>query len=184
LFGIISDLILHKRLKFENGRVDLIGKPVAMFPLEYITTLQKDLEEKGLDNQIYLSAKKMGYDWFKHMYDYFKIKPEDVTKWGINILSVAGWGKTEISKMDTQNKLIKYIVRDATQSKVYGKSDHAVDYFFRGCAAASATVLFKTECDAVESKCTSLGDAQCEFICKPRDSFDMTNELVKRQLRT
>ncbi len=182
MFELFADLVAHRRLKFEEGKIELLGQGVAIVPLDYLITLQKTLEATGSDNQLYSVAKEMGYRWFKNMYDYFKIKPEDVTKWGVNVLSLAGWGETISVSVDIKGEKLTVKLKNAAQSKKYGLSDHPVDYFVRGCYASGATVLFGKNCDAIEVSCVSTGSEYCEFVAQPTEKILKSDKLVLRQL--
>jgi len=182
VFQIFSDLILHKRVKFEEGNVKFFEKNVVIFPAEYMVLLQKGLEEKGLENLIYQKAKANGISWFRNLNNYYKISPEDIFKWGVNTLALAGWGKTEVLNVDREKKEVSLLVKHSVIAEEYGKSDHPVDHFIRGSFAGGATILFGEECDTIELKCLAMGDSECEFKVKASVNIDKTNEIVKKQL--
>ncbi len=182
MFDLFTDLIAHRRIKFEEGKIELLGQGVSLIPLDYMVTLQKELEKEGKDNTLYFVSKEMGYRWFKNMYDYFKIKPEDVTRWGVNILALAGWGKMVKVDVDLKGETLIVKVQNSAQAKKYGPSDHPVDYFIRGCYASGATVLFGKNCDAVETQCISQGAEYCQFLAQPTEKFDKKDPSVSRQI--
>ena len=173
---------MHNRLKLEKGRIELLNQRVCMFPLDMLVDLQKNLELQSSDNLVYFSAKKTGVTWFKNMYNYFKISRADVIKWGFNVINLAGWGVPSITKMDTQEEILIFTLVDAGQANLYGKSNFSVDHYFRGCAASAGILLLQKNCDAVETKCISKGDGICEFVVKPKEKFDLSSEIVKKQL--
>lgn len=182
MLDLVTQLLMHGQLKFNQGGVTLLGQSVGMIPLDYLVTVQKNLEAKGIDNLLYYSSKDMGVRWFRNMHQYFKIKAEDVTRWGVNVLSVAGWGETLVVDLDSEKQIMKVNIRNAAQSSKYGQSDHAVDSFVRGCYASGAQVLFGVDCDCVEIRCRSQGSEFCEFIAQPTIRFDKSDKLVQRQL--
>jgi predicted hydrocarbon binding protein len=182
MFELFTDLIAHRRLKFDEGKIELLGQSVTMIPLDYLVTLQKGLEKQNNSNVLYFSSKEMGYRWFKNMYNYFKIRPEDVTRWGVNTLSIAGWGKMLSVDVDLKGERMTVRVSNAAQAVQYGLSDHPVDSFIRGCYASGATVLFGKDCDCVELSCISQGASFCEFLAQPREKFDSTDAKVARQI--
>jgi len=182
MFKLLSDLMIHKQLRYEEGRIQLLDQRVCMFPLDMLSQLQKELENEDSGNLVYYMAKKTGVTWFKNLYSSFKIKRVDVIKWGFNVISLAGWGIPNIVKMDREKKIMVFTLKDAGQAKVYGKSDESVDHYFRGCAASAGVLLFECNCDAIETKCISKGDSICEFVVKPKENFDLTTAVVKSQL--
>jgi len=182
MFGLLAELIATKKIKFEDGRIELIEEPVSIIPLDCIVTLQKKLEETGQDNEIYYASKNMGVRWFKHMYEHFDISYEEVIRWGIKILSLAGWGKTKVPKFNSHQEYYTVRLESSGQSRLYGKSNHPVDNFVRGCYASGAKVLFGKECEAIELKCIAQGHKYCEFIAQPREKFDLSDPMIERQL--
>ena len=178
----IAELLASRKLKFRKGEIDLVEQIVTMVPIDWIITLQKNLEKKNSENLIYYSAKEMGVRWFKNMYDYFKISAEDVIKWGIRILALAGWGETRTPEINFKNKFYTVILNGGAEGKAFGNVGYAVDHFVRGCYASGAKVLFGVECDAIELHCIAAGYPLCEFIAQPTKKFLKNDPLVKKQL--
>lgn len=183
MFDVISKLLMHRQISFEKGKITLFNKPVVMFPVDMIVEVQKLLEPYGLENEIYFASKESGVRWFDNMYRLYKIQRQDVIKWGFNVINLAGWGIPKIIKMDTKEEILKFTLEAASEAKVYGPSDKAVDHYFRGSAASAGILLFKKDCDAIETKCVSKGDKICEFIVKPIKKLDKNNPLLKQQLK-
>lgn len=100
----VMKLLASGQIKFGNGDIKLLGQPVSFVPIDWVITFHKQLEKNDLENVIYYTAKDMGVKWFKNMYDHFKISPEDVIRWGINILSVSGWGETSTPEIKMKEK--------------------------------------------------------------------------------
>src|SRR5947208_10968881 len=132
-----------------------------MSPVARIVTLQKNLKKQNAETNVYFTAKEMGVRWFRNMYDYFKISAEDVIKWGINVLAIAGWGETQTPLIDVNKKFYTVLLNGGAEAKVFGRVGYAVDHFVRGCYASGAMVLFGVECDCVELRCTAEGNPFC-----------------------
>ena len=182
MFKIFSELLLHKRIRFESGNIKFFEKNVVIFPAEYMQLLQVELSKGKNERMIYDMAKINGKSWFKNLYNYYKISPEDIFRWGVNTLSVAGWGETEIVKLDSKNKVVIFKVTNSVIAEGYGRTDHCVDHFIRGSFAGGISVLFGEECDAIETKCIAKGDSYCEFYVKPTADFDKKSDIVKVQI--
>ena len=105
-------------------------------------------------------------------------------KWGSNIVTLAGWGEAIIEKRDDPNKLILFELRNSVVSELYGKSEFPVDHLFRGLLCGAMSFIYKTDLEAVEFKCKSIGDLTCKILVKPVDDFDKSNEFVKKQILT
>lgn len=179
----IARLFASGQLKFKKGEIDLLEQSVTIIPVDWIITLQKHLEKKNLENVVYYVAKEMGVRWFRNMYDHFKISPEDVIKWGISILAIAGWGETSTPQINFKDKFYTVKLEEGAEAKALGKVGYAVDHFVRGCYASGAKVLFGEECDAVELNCVSADSTFCNFIAQPTRRFDEKDPLVIKQLK-
>lgn len=178
----VMRLFASGQIKFTKGEIKLLGQSVSFIPIDWIITLQKNLEKKNSDNVIYYAAKDMGVRWFKNMYNHFKISAEDVIRWGINILSVSGWGETSTPEINMKEKFYTVELKSGAEAMAFGKVNHAVDHFVRGCYASGAKVLFGSECDAVELECVSEGAGSCKFIAQPTEKFNIKDRRVARQL--
>jgi predicted hydrocarbon binding protein len=182
MFKIVSNLILHNKIRFEQGSIKLFEKDVALFPVDYIVFIQKRLESEGKGNYLYKSAKDNGIKWMTNLKDRYNLDKECLFEWGINTLSVAGWGETEILQVDYKQKLVWFNVKNSTFANGYGKSNHCVDNFIRGSFAGGLSVMFGVDCDSVELSCRAKGDSFCRFVVKPSTKFDMTDKEVSEQL--
>ena len=180
----IAKLFASGQLKFKKGEINLLEQNVAIIPIDWIISLQKHLKKTNSDNLIYYVAKEMGVRWFKNMYSSFKISSEDVIKWGINVLGIAGWGETSTPEINQKDKFYTVKLEGGAEAKAFGKVGYAVDHFVRGCYASGAKVLFGGQCDAIESSCVSEGSPFCKFLAQPTNHFDKKDPRIIRQLKT
>ncbi len=178
----VAKMLASGQLKFKSGGIDLLEQIVTIVPVDWVITLQKQLEKKKAENMVYYASKEMGVRWFKNMYDHFKISTEDVIRWGIRILGLAGWGKTRTPEINFKEKFYTVVLNGGAEGKAFGKVGYSVDHFVRGCYASGAKVLFGVECDCIETHCVSDGSPQCDFIAQPTEKFDKDSILVKKQL--
>ncbi|MBT4192671.1 MAG: hypothetical protein HOE11_05160 [Candidatus Diapherotrites archaeon] len=179
---MVTDLMLHKQLKFESGKISIFGRPSFMLPSDSFVGLQKKLEGKNLEQWIYQAGKEAGESWFKEMNRAYNLKGKDVIKWGSNIVTLAGWGEAIIEKREDDNKLILFELRNSVVSEIYGASKYPVDHLFRGLLCGAMSFIYKTDLEAVEFKCRSIGDSTCKILVKPLKEFDSSNNFVKRQI--
>ncbi len=178
----VAKMLASGQLKFKSGEIDLLEQIVTIVPVDWVITLQKQLEKKKTDNMIYYAAKDMGVRWFRSMYDHFKISTEDVIRWGIRILGLAGWGETKTPEINFKEKFYKIVLNGGSEGKAFGNVGYSVDHFVRGCYASGAKVLFGEECDSVEVHCIADGSPFCEFIAQATEKFDKNDPTVKKQL--
>jgi len=182
MFKILADLIMHKQVKFEKGKISIFGRPSSLLPTDAFMGIQKELESLGAENIIYFSAKKAGKNWFKEMGKSYPLKGQDVIVWGSNIVTLAGWGEAVIKSKIDSKKLIIFNLKDSTLAKLYGESEVAVDHLFRGLLCGAMCAIFDMDLDCVETSCIAKGDSTCEFVVKPPKDFDFSNGLTKKQL--
>ncbi|MFH1256692.1 MAG: 4-vinyl reductase [Candidatus Diapherotrites archaeon] len=171
------------QLNFDKGKIELLKQPVAILPVDFIVEVQKQLEKEGRENLIYYSMRDATISWFNSLYDYFKISREDVVKWGLDIVTAAGWGITKIDKIDSKEKIVIFTLEDSTFANRYGKSRLAIDHFARACTAGGGALILNADVEAIETKCIAKGDKLCEFIVKEKDAWDKNDPLVKQQLK-
>ncbi len=182
MFEIVTELLLHRQIKFEKGKIEMFGRPTSLLPTDSFVNILKELEKMNKENVIYFAGKKSGELWFKDMGRAFKLGRKDVIKWGSDIVTLAGWGEAIITERDDKKKLIVFNLRDSITVKLYGPSKYAVDHFFRGLLCGAMCFVYGTNMEAVETKCRAKGDSICEVVVKPKKRFDFSDPLVKRQL--
>ena len=179
----VAKLFASGQLKFKKGEIEFLQQDVVMVPVDWIITLQKRLENQNSENLIYYTGKEIGVRWFKGLYDKFKISWEDVFKWGMNTVSVAGWGETSIPEINSKDKLFTVKLEKSAGAKGFGKVGYAVDNFIRGAYASGGNVLFGVECDGIELTCESEGAPFCKFLVQPTNRFDKKDPRVMKQLK-
>lgn len=183
MYELITKLLLHGQLKFEEGSISLLGQDGVMVPVSNICDMQKIIEECKKGYEIYVSAKKLGQEWIRNVLMSYKMDTiDEQVKWGENVFTLAGFGKMRVKNWNVNEKTMIYNVLDSTMAKFYGNVGRCVDHIPRGWFAGASTVFFKSDVDCVETMCLAKGDEYCEFLIKPRDKFDFTNPLVKAQL--
>jgi predicted hydrocarbon binding protein len=182
MFRTVTDLMLHKQLKFEPGKISIFGRPSFLIPSDSFVNLQKKIEEINMEDWIYQAGKEAGVAWFSEMNKSYNLKGRDVITWGSNIVTLAGWGEAIIEKREDANKLILFELRNSVVSDLYGASKFPVDHLFRGLLCGAMSFIYKTDLEAVEFKCKSLGDPTCKILVKPLGDFDKSNEFVKKQI--
>lgn len=184
MYKVILDLISHGHLKFEEGEINLLKQNVIIFPFENIFLIQKLLEKPDKTYDLYLASKKLGKDWITALFKEYKLQTiEEQAKWGENVFTLAGFGKMKVVSWDVNKKTMVYRVHNSITAKYFGKTKHPVCHIPRGWFAGAASVFFKQDVDAVETSCMSLGSEYCEFLIKPKGTFNFKEKEVRRQLK-
>ena len=174
--------MVARQIRFNEGSLVLLGQPVVMTPNSTLVRLQEYLTEYGLENLIYYSAKETGIEWFKRMAHLYGIRTSDIPKWGVDTISLAGFGKPSVIKLDFKEKHSIIKLDNSIMSESLGRTNTCVDHLFRGFIAGTIEVMFDEASDAIEVNCKSKGDAYCQFVLKPTNQFDLKNKEVKKQL--
>ncbi len=178
----VAKLFASGQLRFEQGKVILLNQPVVISPADFMGTLQKHADAVGNPNLIYFSAKEMGFRWFKNMDNYFKISLEDVIRWGVKTLTVAGWDQSEVTKLDSNEQIMRVKQNRGTLINESEINSIAARNFIRGCYASGAEVLFACPCDCIELSHQAESTPNYEFLAQPTSKFDVTDSNIKRQL--
>lgn len=185
MFEIVAQLLLHKQLRFEEGNIKLLEQNVVIFPFENLFSIQKILEDSKKTYELYLSSKELGKDWIKNLLKSYKMDTiKAQSEWGEKVFTLAGMGKMKVIKWDTKKSLMIYRAYDSIMAKYYGNTGHCVCHIPRGWFAGASCVFFKKDVDAVEIKCLSKGDDFCEFLIKPKNSFNFKDKEIKKQLKS
>ncbi|VVB61331.1 V4R domain protein [uncultured archaeon] len=183
MFEVVSKLMLHKQLEFEEGSIKLLGQNVVIFPFENLFSMQKIIEESGKTIELYSAAKELGKSWIKGLFKAYKMNTiEEQAEWGEKVFTLAGLGKMKVVEWNAKDSIMVYRVYDSIIAQHSGKVGHAVCHIQRGWFAGASCVFFGKDIDGIEVKCLSKGDAYCEFITKPRNKFDFKDKEVKQQL--
>ncbi len=171
LLDTIANLLLHKQLRFDDGKIVLLDQRVAMLPLYNVVELQKQLERLNLQNSLYFANKKFGKDWTGKIYASYKMNENQIFQWGINSVTLAGWGSVKLVDRDVGKKIFKFNLVDSGMAYYYGPSKKPIDHIFRGMIAGAMSAIYSTDLDAVETKCKAQGHPVCEFIVQPKSFF-------------
>jgi predicted hydrocarbon binding protein len=184
MYDIVKKLLFARELSLEKGKISLLGHTIIMAPVSSFIEIRKQLSKIGATAILYKACKESGLGYMNTIIKKFSMKkPRELIEWGMNTISLAGWGSVEIVNFDEKGK--KSIVRlsESEFAKNYGPSKEPVDDVFRAYCAATATIVFKTDIDVIEIKCLSMGNPTCEFIVKPAKEFDLSKEFILKQLQ-
>ena len=184
MFELAKNLLKIRQFKMEKGELSLLQQPVLITTIDFHVSLLKRLEKIGKENEIYYSAKDAGENWFRNMHKEFKIEAiEKLFRWGMDLFNLAGYGECSNLKMDLEKHHVSMEMKNSAIAKTYGESEHPVDHMIRGHGAGAQSYFFGRDINVVETKCEAMGDNCCEFVCKPKEEWDLTDPFVKQQLQ-
>jgi predicted hydrocarbon binding protein len=185
MFGVFKKLLMARQIKFEEGRIVLFNQRITMNPAYTNVMIQKELEKINSAHIIYDSMKELGKQWTRDLQKNYGTKYKDVVKWGINVVTLAGWGTVKIMADKPSEKFLIFRLEDSAVGKTilrnYGKSKIPVDYSFRGMLAGTFSVLFNTNMDCIETKCIAMGNSICEFVVREKTKIDFKDEKTRQQ---
>ena len=165
MFEVMAKLLFNKQIKFDDGRLVLLGIRDSFTPLDTYLEFQKIMFKSGKEKLIYDSAKVAGFNWFKKMSELFPgITQNKASNWGIDLIALSGWGIPEIEKIDFKNKYAVFILKNSTVARGFGSSEKPVDCLFAGLLAGGMSFSLKEDLDAIETHCLAKGDKECKFV--------------------
>ncbi len=172
-----------KEIEIRDGEITLMKTPINIVPTSILSEFQKKLIDSiGFEeayNLIYNNSKtgsKKYNDSFiqKHRFE----DKRRILDWQIKIVTLAGWGKLEISYVDlTKNELIiKY--SNSPFAKEYSRSNYPVCIIPAGFTAGGVTANFGVNIDAVETMCMAKGDQFCQIELGPKEFIENKKNKV------
>ena len=182
MLSTLSNLLLHKQMVFGDGKIEILGQPVVLNALLTEVGIMRELETRKLEHIIYYSAKAAGHEWFKGMSEKYGLKPQDIMKWGPELINLAGWGIVKPVKADLSAGELEFFLVESTFAKHYGKADHPVDHYFRGLVTGAWENACAQSLDGIELECASMGVKTCKFKLCSREKLDLSDPSIKRQL--
>ncbi|MFH1752406.1 MAG: hypothetical protein ABH821_05725, partial [archaeon] len=100
MFEIAKQLLIHKTLKLENGKINLFCHPVFLTPVSFFNNYVKKSDNA---KELYYAAKEEGIKWFNEMEQrYGNLNHEKTLTWGCKTLSMAGLGTAKLVSLDVK----------------------------------------------------------------------------------
>lgn len=168
----------------ERGAIKLLKNRMIMFPSPFFAYLLKTSKNPiKMGKECYYAGKLTTYNHFTYLLgkEYGLIK-HNLEKWMKEIAELGGWGEFTIISVNWDKKEALITIKNSPLSEFIGRTTYAVDHVSRGATAGAISLIFKTDIEVLETKCTSKGDTICEFIVKPKEKFSFKKRLVKQQL--
>ena len=159
---LAKKLLIARQLSLDDGEVVVLGDRALLVPFDIIS----GLEDIAPPDKIYGLGKKAGNEIAAHLKK-MGLKSTKLGTFGHDLLSMSGWGKFNLLKMDKDSVVVH--VENSITSKSFlceGKKEKRC-YFLAGLLSA----LWEISLDAKqflanETKCMCSGSAVCEFIIK------------------
>ena len=187
MYGFISNLLLHRRLKFEKGKIILLDQPMVIIPLEYfIGETVRVLKSNDFDEmmKLYFDAWKSGVVFMKKFVQGFKVTNfSDRYNLAMEIISMSGFGDYKTLKFDTNNFAYFEILNNPIAEDLY-PSKIPVDFILRGFNAGGGCPVHERIINTIETECKAINGKRCVHINASTDLLSEyeDKELIKSQL--
>lgn len=184
---LFQKLMLAKQISFTEGKIELLKQRMVFYPPNLISLYLVNINnDPRLTSKLYLSTKKsmVLHGFGSNVGKEYKFNFNDYASWFVNLAKLAGWGKISWKEVDYVKK---YGVIDVYDSPVavtsINKLKRPCDHILRGFFAGGGTTAFKKDVDAIEIKCSAVGDDVCRFIIDSKDALESKfPEVVKQQI--
>ncbi|MDY6865303.1 MAG: 4-vinyl reductase [Halobacteriota archaeon] len=162
---------LSVRINPKDGHILIKGDRVAMVPTEMFTELylglSKVMGKTGAATAFYFGAKNSGhvlYDIGMKLYGEENMKSEErFPKILDELLSIAGYGRCEVEKVDFTDVEVVIRLRGLLTSSGIDDSDVPVCHAERGAMTGIVESITGKQLKGQETKCQAMGDDYCEF---------------------
>jgi predicted hydrocarbon binding protein len=170
MFNILKELIFSREISFEEGTITMLKGRVVIIPIHIFVSIYKNLQKNNIDADkfLYEVGKEDGIYWIGKIKKTYSMKQLDMLKWGLNSMTVGGWGKIETVKVDfTTRNIAIFRAHDSAFSQLLGRTGKVSDPILAGFISGGGSVIYDKSLDCKEVKCISKGDMICEFIVTP-----------------
>jgi len=154
-----------------------------MCPVELLSGLL-ETKDSDFEKRLYLSVKKSvsGHLIPKFGTD-FGFRGEKLANFMEKYFLASGWGTIKNIDLDFKaKKAIVSVSNNPFSKSLHSRASMPVDHLFRGIFAGIFSSVFNESVDCVETHCSALGEADCEFIIKRQGEFNISDKRVASQL--
>ncbi len=177
-------LLLARQLKWEDGRINVLGLYTYITPIEtfeYLTNYFNKGKQKDL---LYLSGWIAGYEIVKNLMRNYKAKkPEDRYTLAMDFLEIGGYGKYKTIQFIPGVRSRFIYLTNPLPMKFYPAKEFKCDYI-RGLNGGGGTWVHKKLVNCIELECAAVNSNYCEFInfCyDDKETLEKYKKLVKGQ---
>lgn len=165
LSSFLSKLLLGRQLEWSEEGLKILGRNFFTQPLEFLVTLQKELEKSKKDKILYECAKEDFLKLSKEMEKHATSK-EIFLKYLLALISHAGFGNVEIVSMKETSASLQIKKNKFAEAyrKKFGKQKKPIDLLLAGVLAGFFSVYFSTAVECREDECVAQGKNFCTFL--------------------
>jgi predicted hydrocarbon binding protein len=175
--------IFTNTLQYKKNNFFLVDLPFVICPSELLVGLLETGDE-AFEKKLYHAVKKsVANHLMPDVKAEFGFSGERLVSFLESYFVASGWGLIKNVDLDLKEK--KAIVRVSNNPfsrRLHGKAKMPADHVIRGILAGVFSRVFGESVDCVETHCSALGEADCEFIIKKQHEFDFSDKRVQKQL--
>jgi len=183
LNNFYDKFIFTNALKYKNNNFFLANLPFLICPAEILAGLVETGDD-DFNKRLYCSVKQsVSAHFAPPIGQEFGFQGEKLIAFLEQFFVASGWGLIQSVDLDLQGK--KAIVKLSNNPLVpllHNKPQMPADHLARGVIAGLFSYIFQEPVDCVETHCSALGEADCEFIVKRQHEFDISDKRVQKQL--
>ncbi len=187
LYGFLTNMLMSGKLKFKQGKIEMLGDPMAIVSMDAIKQLTDDAIDRGSEgiNSLYYEGWVYGYTFTYRLVQALNLKKfEDRYTTVMQIAAMIGFG--DFKTLDYRLGYAKYQVIDNPFPLLYKDSEVKnlkVDHFLRGMNGGGGTVCHNQLINCVELECALKTGRICTFVnANPIELKKLDQNLVKEQL--
>jgi hypothetical protein len=172
------------KLKFSEGNIELMGRPVCIFPVSFLreVCLQASTNPDFLYN-VYLEAWDAGLQYCHNMNQHYKLKAfEDRYSLSMKIIAMAGFGDYNTHTFE-KGKFTHFKINNNPLAMSCYPMKKAIDHVLRGFNAGGGAAVHLKITNCIEPECIAVNGKFCEFVNGTSKYIKkVNNELVEEQL--
>ena len=184
LNNFLDRFIFTNALHYRQNQFFLMNVPFLICPVDVLSGLLST-GNQDFEKQLYASVRKNVKENLVSQFGFgFGLESAQMVDFLSKFFTASGWGMLQSIDLDFKTK--KAIVKVANSpfaSRLHKKPSMPADHLLRGVIAGIFSSAFASDVDCVETHCTALGEADCEFIVKQQHLFDFSDKRVRQQLQ-
>lgn len=186
MLNILKELLFSREISFEEGSITMLKGRVVIIPIHVFAAIYKKLQKYNIDPDkfLYEIGKEEGVYWIGQIKGRYKMKPLEMLKWGLNSMSVGGWGRIETVKVDLLKRdTAIFRAYNSPFAKLLGRTGKVSDPILTGFICGGGSVIYNKSLECKETKCIAKGDMFCEFLVSPSKKDWFSEYRTKYQFK-
>jgi predicted hydrocarbon binding protein len=183
--SFISKLIISKQLRFEEGQIIFLEKPMVFVPVEFYIHLTREILKKRREMiEIYLDAWKAGVIFMREVSrKYSMAKFEERYREAMDIISSAGFGDYQTLEFEGGKYAYFKIFNNPIAEKFY-PSKEPIDHVLRGFNGGGGSPVHERIINTIETECKAVNNNFCIHLNAATEILKQKrwNKFVKAQL--